>query len=218
MIMVITQNPEIGRSRKSKGNTTFTSWKGKNVMKNKPLEVNQPNTEAQVAQKSRFAAAVSLSRTLAAIIATGYRQMAAQMTKFNAFVSENLKNGAILIVSGVVIIDYERLMLSKGTLSKTAFASIAADSSVDTVTVNFPTTSADYGTAPTDRCIVAAYNVTTGQWIHGTITAGARSTGQSRINGATLMDSNDRIMVYYFFESVTGASVSDSIAFEVAAS
>lgn len=49
-----TQNPLIGKSRKSYGDATFYTLNGENIVRTKPMVVANPNTPAQQAQRTRF--------------------------------------------------------------------------------------------------------------------------------------------------------------------
>lgn len=59
-----TQNPLIGRSRKSYGDATFYTLNGENVVRTKPMVVANPNTPAQEAQRVRFKAFVNAANSL----------------------------------------------------------------------------------------------------------------------------------------------------------
>ena len=52
--MAVTQNPHIGRSKNAFATAVFTTWKGRNVMKGKPISVHNPDTPAQKKQRSAF--------------------------------------------------------------------------------------------------------------------------------------------------------------------
>lgn len=49
-----TQNPLIGRSKKSFGEATFYTMNGQNIVRTKPVAVANPNTPAQEMQRVRF--------------------------------------------------------------------------------------------------------------------------------------------------------------------
>lgn len=59
-----TQNPLIGRSRKSYGDATFYTLNGENIVRTKPMVVSNPNTPAQEAQRTRFKAFTSAANSL----------------------------------------------------------------------------------------------------------------------------------------------------------
>ncbi len=52
--MAIIENPMIGKARKKLGNTIFYTQWGKNILRSKPLEVKNPRTPAQQANRGRF--------------------------------------------------------------------------------------------------------------------------------------------------------------------
>ena len=58
--MAVTQNTHIGRSKNAFATAVFTTWKGRNVMKGKPISVHNPDTPAQKKQRSAFGATVQL--------------------------------------------------------------------------------------------------------------------------------------------------------------
>lgn len=59
-----TQNPLIGRSRKSYGNATFYTLNGENIVRTKAEIVSNPNTPAQEAQRVRFRAFTSAANSV----------------------------------------------------------------------------------------------------------------------------------------------------------
>jgi hypothetical protein len=52
--MAIPSNTLIGKTKGSVGNVTFTTWKGRNVIKEKSNSPANPRTPAQVAQRAKF--------------------------------------------------------------------------------------------------------------------------------------------------------------------
>lgn len=59
-----TQNPLIGRSTKSKGADVFYTLNGQNIVRNKPMSVANPRTEAQTKQRVRFVAFTEAANSL----------------------------------------------------------------------------------------------------------------------------------------------------------
>lgn len=59
-----TQNPWMGRARKSAGGMTATKMYGSNILRSKPLEVTNPRTEAQQTQRAFFAQLTAITNDL----------------------------------------------------------------------------------------------------------------------------------------------------------
>lgn len=59
-----TQNPLIGRSRKSYGDATFYTLNGENIVRTKAMVVANPNTPAQEAQRVRFKAFIAAANSM----------------------------------------------------------------------------------------------------------------------------------------------------------
>src|SRR5574344_1175407 len=93
--MAIVQNTLIGKASGSVGGTTFTSWKGKNVLKSKPAQVANPRTAAQTAQRTKFIGAVASYRQMAPVVQQGFAGLAVGKSAYNAYASENIKNGSL---------------------------------------------------------------------------------------------------------------------------
>lgn len=68
-----TQNPFTGRSKGSLANVVATTYNGQNVLKSKPLEVRNPNTEKQQNVRSILSQAGTLGRSLSSIQAIAKR-------------------------------------------------------------------------------------------------------------------------------------------------
>jgi len=87
--MAVVQNPIIGRARGSVATTTFTTWKGLNVIKAKPISVANPQSAGQVQQRGRLRFISRLSRRVGALIRRNYAILAVGKTSFNAFSQDN---------------------------------------------------------------------------------------------------------------------------------
>lgn len=62
--MAITQNPIIGRTKKSFSENTFYTLNGQNILRSKAVAVANPRTPAQQMQRARFEGFTSLANTL----------------------------------------------------------------------------------------------------------------------------------------------------------
>jgi hypothetical protein len=111
-----TQNPLIGRSAQKFANSIFSTWKGINVVRSKPLEVSNPRSPGQISQRNRFASAVFLARLSLNTVKLGLRGLAIRKSEYNVFIQQNIDlfptSGA-----GLPLANVEALIYSKGSLS-----------------------------------------------------------------------------------------------------
>lgn len=89
--MAVTQNPIIGRARGSVATTTFTTWKGLNVIKAKPIAVANPSTAGQVQQRGRIRFLSRLGSRVASVVRRNFAVLAVGKTAFNAFSQLNFQ-------------------------------------------------------------------------------------------------------------------------------
>lgn len=115
--MAVVQNTLIGKSRQSVGGTTFSTWKGINVLKSKPTAVANPKTDLQLMQRSALQQTVSLYRVISAVVKRGWRKFAIQKSEYNAFASNTLKNAFNFSVPPVATLGAEDLMITNGSIS-----------------------------------------------------------------------------------------------------
>lgn len=113
--MAVTQNNLIGAARGSAGNMTFSSWKGLNVLKNKPASVANPRSDGQVAQRSVITQLVAIFRQVPSALRTAFRQYATGMSAYNAFVKYNADE-AFTISGAVATFVASSFNAAKGTL------------------------------------------------------------------------------------------------------
>ena len=90
--MAIVQNPITGRTKKKFGSAVFSKQFGKNTMRTKPIEVSNPKTLAQRQQRLKFSMMIVLSRMFLGFIRMGFKQVAIEMSEFNAFMKTNISN------------------------------------------------------------------------------------------------------------------------------
>ena len=87
--MAVVQNTLIGRGRGSVGNVTFTTWKGKNVIKGKAVNAYTDPTAGQIKNNNRFGLLVAFSRFLKAFYKAGFATVATTMSEYNKFIQLN---------------------------------------------------------------------------------------------------------------------------------
>ena len=105
----------LGKTRGSMGNFTTQNWKGINVARAKPVDVANPNTPAQQAQRRKFALLVLWSKMLGSVLNVGLSKAAIKQTVFNLFTSLAFKNGAITDNGTIATLDPGLILVSSGS-------------------------------------------------------------------------------------------------------
>lgn len=84
------QNPLTGRSSGSFAGAIFSTWKGKNVARSKPLEVKPSNTLEQIKNRNRLKYTAKGAAACRPVILKTFRDEAVGKTEYNVFVQKNL--------------------------------------------------------------------------------------------------------------------------------
>lgn len=206
--MSITQNTLIGRTRQSIGGATFSTWKGLNVLKSKPITVANPRTAAQIAQRGKLAAAVLLYRLASFLFDVGFKELAIHMSAYNAFVSTNIRNEAISSDPNQPIDAPANFQTGKGSLYPVPITTAVADNSANTVTITYPATViADQ--LGSDFAYAAAYTAT-GTFLGASDGADTRTDAGLNFTTVGMPAAGQTIWVYLFFAQASSGKVSDS--------
>ena len=207
--MAVTQNTLIGRTRGSIGGVTFSKWKGLNVAKGKAENVQQPNTDAQLLQRSKMAIIVALYRSIASIVQTGFRSFAINMSEFNAFTSYNIKNALNPTSPSTAELTYAAILVAKGALTSTSVSDMTGAAAQANVVLTFPPSLAAPDQSLLDGALAVVINETqrTSSFIGGLTT---RGDGSSTVSMSEDLQAGDVIHGYLFFESENATEVSDS--------
>jgi len=120
--MAIVQNPITGRTKKKFGTAVFSKQFGKNVMRSKPIEVKNPQTEGQVTQRNKFATTVFLVKQVLPLINDVYAGSLRKMSPFNKITSINVKNAfagdpPVIDHTKIVLCDFEGSTLNNVSLT-----------------------------------------------------------------------------------------------------
>lgn len=134
--MAVTQNPHIGRSKNAFATAVFTTWKGRNVMKGKPISVHNPDTPAQKKQRSAFGATVQLWTRELSGHKRGFNSYTSRMTEVNAFVQNNINSSVAATTAGDIVTDFNKLVLSQGSLPQAVDLNATISSGVITIDWN----------------------------------------------------------------------------------
>ncbi len=203
-------NVLIGKSSGSVGGTTFSSWKGINVLKAKPTVVANPQTDKQTAQRAAFSYLVALYRTIAAVVLLGFKEMAVKKSQFNAFQSANLKGAFDLSAPPAATIIPESVMISKGTIAITEIAELTADDNEKELSFSFSDQANLPGQSLTDIPILVVFNETKATWVAAVIDA-TRAAGGVVYDYPVNWEVDDTLHIYVGFVNADGSKASDSV-------
>lgn len=137
--MSIVSNPLIGKTRKSMGGVTFSSWKGINVMKEKAANVANPNTALQQAQRGKFSTAVSVYQSIPEVVKKGFAQLAIKKSAYNAFCSTNSKAGVFSSNNAGKVYNKTAFSISQGTLDRVEIESVEFANGSNICIINYRT-------------------------------------------------------------------------------
>lgn len=107
------------------GNVVGGTWKGIDYLRTMADVVNNPNTELQATQRSKFAAVAKFLQPITEVIRIGFKGYAVKMTAFNAAFSYNYHN-ALTGTFPDFAIDYPNALVSRGSLPATLNAACAS--------------------------------------------------------------------------------------------
>jgi len=206
---MITQNPFIGRSKQSAGGMTATTWKGKNVLKTKPVTVANPKSEGQINQRAKMTTLVGFYQLLSSVLIRGFKEMAVGMSEFNAFTSKNLLSSAVSASGGVATFVPANFNISKGSIGVTEVDSITADEGQAAVVISFPAGTIPSNGSINDRPIAVVYNLTKQEW--GTYSgSNTRDVGSVTVTMPSNLVTGNALKVYLGFTSADGRKASNS--------
>lgn len=208
--MAILQNTLIGRARRSIGGVTFSTWKGLNVGKSKPVSVANPNTIKQQAQRSAVSQIVAIYRQTVAPVNIGFAKLAIHQSPYNAFTSANLKSAFNLSAPPVATLLPAMLKFAKGTIQQTTIATFVAHSGTETASGTWSDTPLGVGQSTTDNAIVVVHNRTQDKWTYSNDVTRDNLAGGVATSNGFVAATGDVIDGYFFFQSATTGEVSDS--------
>lgn len=193
--MAKVQNPITGRSAGKYGNAVFTTWKGINVLKTKPLEVANPKSAGQVNQRGKFSSMVMYARMLLGLLQLSMKSLAVKRSEFNAFISQNIA----LIDPTTFKIDTNKVndvQVSSGTIQGyLGLAGLTVGNISGSFT--FATTGYYSNTSPNDFGGAVLYNQTKDTFSPLT-TTGLRSDGEIIFDTGSIVSTGDTVSVYAF--------------------
>ena len=186
-------------------NVVGSSWKGKAVIKSKPLSVSNPRTAGQVAQRTKMSNIVAFSREiLTGIIKPCWDRFAVGESGYNAFVKEN-----IALFVGAMPSPASSLVISKGKMGATPISDNECGVGSNEVVVQWVDDSGSGFKTASDTAMLVVINITQG--VVGVSAADAvRSDGEATVIMPSAIGPIDSLHVYLAFRRADGTVVSNT--------
>jgi hypothetical protein len=131
--MAISQNPMTGKMSGTVGNFVTSSLGSQNIVRAKAFSRKDAKTEAQVKQRNGFKMIADLFPALGSIPAEGFVQRSSNTSVYVAFMAANMQE-AIDKSGETSVIDYSKLIVSDGSLSKVIVTEAILDETGITIT------------------------------------------------------------------------------------
>ena len=134
--MSIAQNPLFSSLRKSFANVTAYTLNGQNIIRAKAFNPKNPNTAAQKVNRGSFKLIANTFQTFGQYTELGFVERKGNLSVYNAFMAANLPN-AIYNLGVEQVVDYSKLLISKGSLPPISVTNCVLENNV--ITVSYPT-------------------------------------------------------------------------------
>lgn len=190
------------------GTVIGSSWKGTDYMHAIAKHVKNPNTEGQQMQRDRFRTTINFLTSMVPFVQVGFKQYAKKQSEFNAAVSYTIKN-AITGDYPEYVIDYEKVLVSRGKLAKAS----GGRASVNPGEVKFTWEENDderYASAD-DVAMALVYDSESGESFYTTAGDGRRRGRPTQIINIPARSIGHKIETYLSFVSADGKYVSNSV-------
>lgn len=132
-----------------------SSWKGIPYMKTRPEKVANPRTAGQLDHRGKLVCTIRFLSPLKQFLKAGFCELAVRMTEFNAAMSYNYHHA----VSGSYpefVIDYPRVLVSRGTLAGALNPQVKAEEGQ--LTFTWQNNADNIEVMDTDRVLLLAYH------------------------------------------------------------
>ena len=188
------------------GQVVGATWKGIAVLKVLPGSIANPQTDAQLNQRQKFAVTMHFLQPFSEFLKTGLKSYAVKMTGINAAMGYNIRNA----LSGSypnIAIDYPNALVSRGNLAS-ALNQVAFSTVAGTVKFDLEDNSGEIGASAYDKTLLVVYNPAQNQ----AVTVSELAERADGTQTATVPDSfsGDICECYISFITVDGQVVSNS--------
>lgn len=197
----------LGTITQSMGGITATTWKGKNVLKQKVAANNTSNTPAQATQRRKFGKLAKLGGGLGPVVRIGLRVAAADVTEQNIFYT--LNKDSVTDNGTVASINYSLVKVSTGNVGGVSGLTAAYDAVTGSLVIQVLDNSNGADALPTDLVSYAVIDTVTGI----VYTSPNHTTREDLLGYAPIMPAGRvpaSFQVYAFFKRAANTSTSPS--------
>ena len=203
--MAILSHGPLGTFTGPVGNIIGSTWKGKQVIRQKPVARKAVSTELQIQQHIKFSLIMKLLQPLTELVGQTFSQDPPRMTRFNRAFSQNYRR-AITGTYPDFAIDYSQVILGRGRLSQAGKISCSSPSTgkLECTWINY----SNYANAAKDdKVYLVSYCEKLNHWSFD-IGIADRESGICTSEDAVL--SGESLHFYIGFISADGRQSSDS--------
>jgi hypothetical protein len=188
------------------GQVVGATWKGISILKVLPGSVANPQTDAQLTQRQKFAVTMHFLQPLSEFLKTGFKSYAVKQTGINAAMSYNIRN-ALTGTYPNIAIDYPNALVSRGNLAG-VLNQVASSTVAGTIKFDWEDNSGEIGASALDKTLLVVYNPTQNQ----AVTVNQLAERADGTQTVTVPDSfsGDLVQCYMAYITADGATVSNS--------
>ena len=189
------------------GTVVGSSWKGTAYMRGRAQHIKNPRTAGQIYQRNAMKAIALALRPIASILSITFKNSAQKMSGYNKAVSINYKE-AIIDQDGTPVVDYSKLILSKGTIRPFDYLNIddmSENGRYYLSVINSDNSQVDY-----EGLIFFIYDPTEDTWFTGIIKQHFHTGETLEFTGVPLYGDQEYLAFACAYDPATGA-VSDPI-------
>lgn len=191
------------------GTVVGSSWKKVSYMRALAISVSNPRTLKQQAQRGKFVKCLRFLCAIVPYVRTGYKQLAQEYSAFNAAMSYLLRH-AVVGSGRDIAMDYERVLVARGTLMPVLNAAVAKEEGK--LSFSWDDNSGMGDALDTDLAMPLAYNKARGEAIY--LSAGAaRKDGKAEL-ALPANWGDDALAVYLAFVAEDGTRVTNSVCLQ----
>lgn len=188
------------------GTVVGGTWKSVHYMRALAINIKDARTDKQLCQRGRFSEVVNFLKIITPFIRIGYRNYEQGKSAYNAATSYLLKY-AVTGCGEEAALDFEKVRVSRGSLTPALDAAVAVESGKASFTW---TDNSDTGDAlATDQAMVLVYNKDRQEVVYN-VAAGTRGDATAELTLPTGWDS-EALAVYLGFCNEDGERVANSV-------